>query len=157
MTERCFSPLHPAFWLATWFGSGKLGFAPGTCGSIAALPFAYAIQVSLGSQVLLAASALIFFIGWAAAAVYMRRTGQQGDPKEIVIDEVAGQWLLLSAFEPGWEGYLIALALFRVFDILKPWPVSLADRRIKGAFGVMFDDILAALIPFSAIQVIQVL
>ncbi|NBO18797.1 MAG: phosphatidylglycerophosphatase A, partial [Proteobacteria bacterium] len=69
------------------------------------------------------------------------------DPGEIVVDEVAGQWLLLSAFSATGPAYIIGFVLFRAFDIVKPWPISLADRKIHGGFGVMFDDILAGLLP----------
>lgn len=93
---------------------------------------------------MLAASAICALVGWWAASVYVRRTGID-DPKEVVIDEVAGQWLVLAAVPP--EPLFIAagFAVFRLFDIWKPWPVSLADRNVGGGLGVMLDDLLAAL------------
>lgn len=141
---------HPAKLIALWFGAGAMRHAPGTAGSLAALPFAYVIQKAGGNFALLIASLLMFFIGWWASHVYMKHVyggDMQRDPKEIVVDEVVGQWLLLSILLPSAMSYLIGFALFRFFDVLKPWPISTFDRRIKGSFGVMIDDVLAAFYP----------
>ena len=134
---------HPATIAATWFWVGLLPKAPGTWGSAAALPFAWVLMSLGGSQVLLAAAIICFFGGWWASAVYVART-QASDPSEVVIDEVAGQWLVLAAAPLDPLPYLVGFALFRLFDVWKPWPVSWADRRIGGGLGVMVDDILAA-------------
>ncbi len=139
------------WWIATWFGVGLAPKASGTFGSLAALPFAFAIQVLFGNFGLFLAAAALFFIGWWASNEYLKYYPEKHDPKEIVVDEVVGMWLLLSmpvtAFT--WQGYMISLVVFRFFDILKPFPISLADRKIKGGFGVMFDDVLAALYPLT--------
>ncbi len=137
---------HPAKLLGTWFGTGLSPKASGTMGSIAALPFAYVIQIYGGNRALLIASLIAFVVGWLASNTYLHYTDAK-DPKEIVIDEVAGQWLLLSFMFPTLHSYIVGLALFRLFDILKPWPISVADRKITNGFGVMFDDILAAVYP----------
>jgi phosphatidylglycerophosphatase A len=133
--------------LATWFGVGLFPIMSGTMGSLAALPFAWLIHVHFGRFALLAAAVVIFIIGCCASSVYLDVAGQEEDPSEIVIDEVAGMWLLLAFLFPTWESYLGGFVLFRLFDIIKPWPVSVADKNIKGGFGVMFDDTLAALYP----------
>ena len=140
---------HPLWWyIATWFGSGTAKTASGTAGSLAALPFAYVIQVTLGNFALLFASVGMFFLGWWATKQFLRYQPEKGmDPKEVVVDEVAGQWLVLSVLYPTWESYLVGFLLFRVFDVIKPWPVCWADRNIKGELGVMFDDFLAAMYP----------
>jgi phosphatidylglycerophosphatase A len=137
------------WYIATWFGSGLSPFASGTAGSLAALPFAYLIQVNFGSGALLLAALAIFFLGWWASNQYLRHRGGE-DPGEIVVDEVAGQWLLLSVLPYTWQGYLAGFLLFRLFDVIKPWPVSWADRKVKGGLGVMLDDMLAALYPAGA-------
>jgi len=137
---------HPAKLLGTWFGAGLSPKASGTAGSIAALPFACVIQIYWGSMALFIASVIAFIVGWIASNKYLHYTDAK-DPKEIVIDEVAGQWLLLSVLYPTLTSYIVGLILFRFFDILKPWPICVADRRITNGFGVMFDDILAALYP----------
>lgn len=141
---------HPARFIGTWFGVGFCPKAAGTAGSIAALPFAWVIQYYAGSIALFVASIIVFFVGWIVLNIYLRTT-DVADPREMVIDEVAGQWLLLSFLWPTWSSYLIGLALFRFFDIVKPWPVSVADRKIHGGFGVMFDDILAAVYPLTIV------
>jgi phosphatidylglycerophosphatase A len=135
---------HPAFLAATWFGCGLLPRAPGTWGSLAALPFAWGLFQWGGSGAVLAASLACFAVGWAASAIYVRRTGID-DPKEVVIDEVAGQWLVLAAVPTDPVLYAVGFAVFRVLDIWKPWPAGWADRHLEGGLGVMADDFLAAL------------
>ena len=139
------------FALATWFGVGNLPAAPGTFGSLAAVPLAWLLANYGGTPVLAAAAVAVFGIGWWASNIYVGATGIE-DPGPVVIDEVAGQWLTLLAAAPGvWWHWLAGFLLFRLFDIVKPWPVSWADRRVKGGFGVMFDDILAAIYAFASL------
>ncbi|MEE8393541.1 MAG: phosphatidylglycerophosphatase A [Rhodospirillales bacterium] len=133
----------PAILLATWFGAGLLPVAPGTWGSLAALPLAWLIQLYFGWAGLLAGAAVVFAAGVWSAGVYIRTSGQD-DPGPVVIDEVAGQWLVLVPVYPDPVLYGVGFLVFRFVDILKPWPVSWADREIKGGFGVMLDDVLAA-------------
>jgi phosphatidylglycerophosphatase A len=142
-TEKRQTLCDPAMLIATWFGAGLLPRAPGTWGSLAALPFAWLIAWAAGPPGLVAAALVLFPIGCWAAAATARRLGIH-DPAIIVIDEVAGQWLTLAAapFDP--LAYAAGFVLFRFFDVLKPWPVSWADRRIGGGLGIMLDDVLAA-------------
>ena len=137
-------------WLTvSWFGvSGYFKHARGTWGTLAALPFAYVIQISLGNIALAAAGCALFLLGVVASEKYVISTGKQ-DPGEIVIDEVAAIFMLLSFMTPNWQCYLAAFIVFRIFDVLKPWPVSVADQKIKGGLGVMVDDVLAALYPVA--------
>ncbi len=144
------------WWLATWFGSGLAPKASGTAGSIAALPFAYMIQKTGSIYSLPLATIFIFFAGWWSSNQYLKHNTGDSDPKEIVVDEVAGIWLLLCALPHSWHGYFIGFILFRFFDVLKPWPISVADRNIKGGFGVMFDDILAAIYPVIILLLVQI-
>jgi len=145
------SPLHPAFLLSTWFGCGLLPRAPGTWGSLAALPLAWMLMQWGGTMALLSAAGLCALVGWWASAVYVRRTGID-DPKEVVIDEVAGQWLVLAAVPTDPVLYVVGFGLFRLLDIWKPWPASLADRSVGGGLGVMLDDLLAALYGAAALS-----
>lgn len=130
--------------IASWFGAGFLPWAPGTWGSLAALPFAWAIIV-LGSKLWLLAAAVVVFIVGCIAADRAARDGADRDPGWIVIDEVAGQWLTLLVLPVNWLGFSIGFVLFRLFDIWKPWPVRWVERRYGGGFGIMIDDVLAAL------------
>lgn len=145
---------HPAKFIGTWFGVGLVPKAPGTFGSIAALPFAWAIESYGSHSALLIASIITFFIGWIACHLYLPYTQSQ-DPKEMVIDEVSAQWLLLSFMPQTAISFAAGLVLFRFFDIIKPWPVSLSDRKIHGGFGVMFDDTLAALYPLALFWILH--
>ena len=134
----------PATLLATWFGTGLLPKAPGTWGSLAALPIAWILQVFGGPLALAGAAILTFLLGmWATGRVIGGSMGR--DPGPVLIDEVVGQWVVLLFVPPDIALYAAGFLVFRLADILKPWPVSWADRAVKGAFGVMLDDVLAAL------------
>ncbi|HVI50309.1 MAG TPA: phosphatidylglycerophosphatase A [Candidatus Sulfotelmatobacter sp.] len=146
---------NPAILLATWFGAGLMPKAPGTWGSLAALPFAWIIMHFGGSQALAAASLIVYVVGvWAAD----RAIGVTGihDPGLVVIDEVVGQWivLLFTPLDP--LLYLVGFGLFRLFDIVKPWPVGWADRKVEGGTGVMLDDVLAGLYGLAVIEIVQI-
>jgi phosphatidylglycerophosphatase A len=131
--------------VVTWFGSGWLPGAPGTWGSLAALPFAWAILAYGGGAGTLALAALaVFALGCWTSEIAVRET-QTEDPGWIVIDEVVGQWLTLLAAPFTFFGFAAAFVLFRVFDIWKPWPIRFVDRNLKGGIGVMADDVLAAI------------
>lgn len=146
----------PSVLIATWFGVGLLPKAPGTWGSAAALIIGAAIAWAAGpyaGPVLLAAAALAFGTGIIASNRYVKAAGRD-DPSEVVIDEVAALWLVLAALPLEFVAYLIGFVLFRLFDIFKPWPVSLADRRLKGGLGIMADDVLAALYALGCLAVL---
>ncbi len=145
---------HPAVLVATFLGAGLSPLAPGTVGSLAALPFAWLIHTWLGPGALLAAAAAAFAIGWWAAGVYARAGGEP-DPGTVVIDEVAGQWLTLAAVAATPLNYAIGFALFRFFDIVKPWPASRIDRHMHGGMGIMLDDIVAAIYAGATLWVIS--
>lgn len=134
---------HPAVLIATWCGVGLIPKAPGTCGSLAALPIAWVIRVLWGVPGLAAADAVVFVVGcWAAAAI--AGASRIPDPGAVVVDEVAGQWLTLLAAPLDPLAWGLGFALFRLFDIWKPWPVGWLDRHITGGIGIMLDDVAAA-------------
>jgi phosphatidylglycerophosphatase A len=138
--------------VTTFFGVGLLRPAPGTWGSLVAVLLGWAIDRYLGFPMLVLATALVTALGfWAVGRELRDRPGD--DPGEIVIDEVAGQWIALlfpavAFWARGWEGWLpwpaplAAFVFFRLFDIWKPWLVGRADRR-GDAPGVMLDDLWA--------------
>lgn len=151
-------PLHPSTILSTWFWVGLLPKAPGTWGSLVAVIMAWFIQTGLGESgtaVLLAATIAVFFIGWWAAGHYERRKDGD-DPGEIVIDEVAGQWLACLFLPPVIGLYVAAFVLFRMFDIFKPWPVDHLDKHGTGGLGIMQDDMAAGFYVFLALQLFLV-
>ena len=137
--------------IATFGLVGMIPFAPGTFGSLAALPFGWAFAVWTGPVGLLCAAIVVFFAGLWATGVETAGAANH-DPSEIVIDEVAGQFLSLlpMAFGAVLTGSVGAtmvagFILFRLFDILKPFPVSWADN-MNSPMGVMLDDVLAGLL-----------
>ena len=130
--------------ISTLGGLGFLTAAPGTVTSVASTIIAWPIHY-YGPPYSLALSALaIFLVGCWASEHYERLTGTSDAP-EIVIDELTGLWFSLSFVPPDPLYFGIGLILFRLYDILKPWPINIVDRYVKGGFGVMLDDILAAL------------
>lgn len=145
----------PAGLLATWFGSGLLPKAPGTWGSLAALPFAWIIQYYSGAIGLSVATIIVFAIGWWAAHVFEEKAGVK-DPGAVVIDEVAGQWMVLipAGLDP--LLYLIGFGLFRLVDIFKPWPACWFDQNVHGGLGIMLDDVVAAIYAVLAIYFLQI-
>ncbi len=135
---------HPAHFIALGFGSGLAPRAPGTFGTLAALPLYWLLQSWLALPALLAVIAAGFALGIWACAVAGKNLGVS-DHGGIVWDEIVAMWLVLAFTPASWLGWLAAFGLFRFFDILKPWPIRFFDTRLKNGFGVMFDDMLAAL------------
>ncbi|THH38741.1 phosphatidylglycerophosphatase A [Aliishimia ponticola] len=147
--------------IGTVLGVGYIRPAPGTWGSLVALPWAWLLHVLGGFPLLALAIVVGFAKGWWATQV-MTRDSEDEDPSEIVIDEVIGQWIAVAALSyPAWSmgldilvlwpGWIAAFLLFRLFDIWKPGPVGWADRR-GDALGVMLDDVIAGL--FAALGII---
>ena len=144
MTEPRPSLANPAVLLATVFGIGWLPKAPGTWGSLAALPLGWWIVASGGWPALLGALLVVFAVGVWACAGYSKATGTH-DAGACVIDEVVGQWIVLLVLPLDPLFYLGGFLVFRLFDIVKPWPAGWADRNVHGGFGVMLDDVFAGL------------
>lgn len=138
--------------IATAGGAGLLRGAPGTYGTIVAMPLCYALG-RLGPAVYLGATLFVIGLGSWAAGRYCAATGKH-DNQQIVIDEVAGYLvtMALGPFSP--FGLLVGLGLFRLFDIWKPGPVRLIDRRVKGGFGVMADDLAAGVLGAAAMRLL---
>jgi phosphatidylglycerophosphatase A len=149
MPERP-SLADPRILVATGLGSGYLPFAPGTWGSLLAAALAWPIALAGGWPLLLAAALAAAVVGIAATRAYQELSGKS-DPGEVVIDEVAGQWLTLAAcpLDPVW--WIAGFLAFRAFDILKPPPANWIDRRMKSASGVMLDDLVAGLYAGAAL------
>ena len=136
---------------ATLFGVGFVRWAPGTFGSLGALLIWWALLAPLPWPVqLLVAVAYTLLSVWLTSVV-MRRYGVKDAP-EIVADEVAGMWLALLALPQSVLLALLAFSLFRVLDILKPWPIGWLDRNAPGAWGVMLDDVVAGLLTMVVLQ-----
>lgn len=146
---------HPFGWIASGLGSGFAPIAPGTVGSAAALiPWLWLRELPAWQYLAVVA---VFFVVSVWAAEWVIRTMAVDDPGVVVADEWVGQWVALFAAPAGWPWMLLGFALFRLFDVWKPWPVSLADRRLHGGFGAMFDDLLAGLYALLSVQALVLL
>lgn len=134
---------HPAHALAFGLGAGLSPVAPGTMGTVAALPL-YLLLHGLGSGPYWGLTALLFGLGvWACG--HTARALETHDDPGIVWDEIVG-YLIAMGFAPiGWEWVMAGFVVFRFFDIIKPWPIRSVDQRMGGGIGIMLDDALAAL------------
>jgi phosphatidylglycerophosphatase A len=136
--------------LSLGLGSGLSPVAPGTCGTLLAIPpYLLLAQLSLPYYllaVLLAFAAGVYLCGYTSTALGVH------DHSGIVWDEFVGFWITMIAVPPTWQWILAGFVLFRLFDIVKPWPVKVADANMKGGFGIMFDDVLAGLYALVGLQ-----
>lgn len=143
---------NPVQMLAFGFGSGLAKKAPGTMGTLAALPMYYAlmqfsVEAYLVILVLVSVSG-IWICGKAAEQIGVHDHGG------IVWDEIAGYLLTMYWVAFSWQNMLLGFVLFRLFDILKPWPINWLDRYVEGGFGIMVDDLLAGLMAAACLYFI---
>ncbi len=141
------NPLH---FLSLGFGSGLAPVAPGTFGTLAAIPL-YLLIAQLDLPYYLAIILLGFGIGVYLCGYTSTALGVH-DPSGIVWDEFVGFWITMIAVPVTWQWIAAGFVLFRVFDIVKPWPVKIADTKMTGGFGIMFDDVLAGLYALGFMQ-----
>jgi phosphatidylglycerophosphatase A len=134
---------HPAHVIALGAGAGLSPFAPGTAGTLAAFPIWWLLRGEFDPLVLLGILAALYALGVWACGVTGRNLGVS-DHGSMCWDEVVAFLLVLALTpdDPWWQA--AAFFLFRAFDVVKPWPIRQLEMRLKGGFGVMFDDILAA-------------
>jgi len=148
-----------AWAIGTFFGAGLLEPGPGTYGSIAALLLwfaaAHALQPTPASLAIgtVIAAVTATLIGIPAATIVARESGRE-DPGHVVIDEVAGQLIALIALPADWPHAILALVLFRLFDIFKPPPIRQFERLPAGT-GIMMDDVVAGLFALAAAQILM--
>lgn len=150
----------PVHLLAFGFGSGCAPVAPGTFGTVLGIPL-FLILMGLPLPLYLVATAVLFGIGCWLCGESSRLLGVHDSPG-IVFDEVVGYLMtaapLLPALhlseQPLWVGLLLAFVLFRIFDVLKPWPIRWLDRHVHGGFGIMVDDLLAGI--FGAVGLLLI-
>lgn len=145
----------PVHLLAFGFGAGLAPVAPGTFGTLVGVPLVAAswllpdlVQVGIGL--------LLILVGTWLCGESARRLGEHDHPG-IVMDEIAGFYLVMLLLPPGWWWMLAGFLLFRFFDIIKPWPIAALDRRVGGGFGIMLDDLVAALFAGLALRVAHLL
>ncbi len=150
--QKSFNLKSPVQFLALGFCSGLAPKAPGTFGTLAALPCyllcSYLPDLYLGILIILMSVIGVYLCGKTAEAVGV------DDHPAIVWDEFVGLFITLYLTELTWLTLLVGFLLFRFFDILKPWPISVADKKLHGGFGIMLDDILAGIAAFVCMQFI---
>ncbi|MFZ0744876.1 MAG: phosphatidylglycerophosphatase A [Terracidiphilus sp.] len=154
---------HKTLWawtVATFFGAGLCKPGPGTWGSLAAVLLwaAYAWLLHPGPAslfvALLAGIALSIALGVPAATIAARES-RRHDPQFVVVDEVAGQWIALLGSHANWRHALIALVLFRLFDITKPFPARQLESLPEG-WGIVFDDVAAGLYALGVASLLHI-
>ena len=138
--------------LATGLYLGKIPFAPGTFGTLLGLPVAWLFIKAGPVAYMVLTVALILFACWIAE-LHEQYTHAH-DPKEIVIDEVAGYVVAMTWLPYTWQSFLGAFLIFRFFDILKPYPINMMDQKIKGGLGTVLDDVAAGLAASIILQII---
>ncbi len=155
------------YFLAIGFGSGLSKLAPGTVGTLWAWAIFLVLDLFFNAHIWLVFIVFSFFIGIFVSNQVEKKLKKK-DPSEIVIDEIVAFWVLLFflpsfqdplvsivVFEiPDWALQLLAFIIFRFFDVLKPWPISYFEKKYSGGFGIMIDDMLAAILTLFFIAVI---
>ena len=144
---------NPIHFLALGFGSGLAPKAPGTFGTLAALPL-YFLMMNLSLPVFVALTLIITIAGFWICDIAAKDM-QVHDHGAIVWDEVAGMLITMIAAPVGLLPLVVGFVLFRFFDIIKPWPIKLLDRHVKGGFGIMIDDVLAGVFAAICLQAIH--
>jgi phosphatidylglycerophosphatase A len=142
MTSREVAFKTPSGFLAFGFGVGLAPIAPGTAGTLLAVPFVLALK-ALDDVMMWGVLAGLFVLGVWVCGQATRNLGVH-DHGGIVFDEMLGYWLTVALVPSGWPWLVAGFFLFRFFDILKPWPIGTLDRSVPGGFGIMVDDVLAA-------------
>ncbi|MDH4321004.1 MAG: phosphatidylglycerophosphatase A [Desulfobulbaceae bacterium] len=138
--------------LATGFGAGYLPKAPGTWGTLVALPIhLLLVRTTPNHYAMIMAGLIVFGILIAGSA---EKILDKADPGCVVIDEIAGMLITLIGAPLNWQAMVVGFALFRFFDILKPFPVNIADQRFHGGIGIMLDDLIAGLYGLLILQLL---
>ena len=146
---------NPVHLLSVGFGSGLAPKAPGTFGTIAALPFWYVLQFLPPAYYVLVLI-LAFMLGVYLCGATADALGVH-DHGGIVWDEFVGLWIALFMVPMHFGWILLGFALFRLFDIWKPWPIRVLDAKVHGGFGIMIDDVLAGVYAYLTLQLLYVL
>ena len=145
----------PAGLLAFGFGAGLSRFAPGTVGTVAVVPLALLLR-QLPPALFWPVLGLLFALGVGVCGAASRALGRH-DPGGIVWDEMVAYCLTVALLPLDWAWWLAAFVLFRVFDILKPWPIRWIERQAGGGLGIMLDDVLAALYAMAVLAGLRAL
>ncbi len=152
--KQAFDWRDPVHLLAFGFGAGTSPVAPGTLGTLVAIPLFLVFQ-GLSLVAYLGITVILFLVGIWICDRTSRDLGAR-DPGGIVWDEIVGYLITMISAPAGWGWMVAGFVFFRFFDILKPWPIGLIDRRVKGGIGIMLDDALAGIYGLLALQLLRV-
>lgn len=147
-----FNMTNPIHFLALGFGSGLAPKAPGTFGTLAAIPV-FLLMSGLSPLIYAVAVLAVCVSGIYICDKTAKDVGVH-DHGAIVWDEFAGFFITMFMIPVSWQSILVGFVLFRIFDIAKPWPIKIADKKLSGGFGIMFDDVLAGLISLAIMHII---
>ena len=140
--------------ISTCFGLGYISPLPGTLTSFLTVIIIWTIQTHLSLQVTILFILFVTLIGYISVE---KNTDNKNDPKEIVIDEFIGQSLVLVLLPLTYQNYILGFVFFRFFDIYKPIPIKYFEKKYQNAFGVIFDDVIAAGYALLAIYIINII
>jgi phosphatidylglycerophosphatase A len=146
---------NPVHFLAFGFGAGLSPRAPGTCGTVVAMPFVWAM-LHADWHVQLVCVLVAFIVGIYICGASARRLGVH-DHSGIVWDEITGFAVTMIGMEPSWSLMCAGFLLFRFFDVVKPWPIREADHRLSGGLGIMLDDVLAGVFSWAILNATKLL
>jgi phosphatidylglycerophosphatase A len=140
--------------LATFFGVGNIPFAPGTFGTLAAIPLCL-VFMKMGAWFYMGFTIFLIPISIISADLYEKDLGEgHHDLPQVVIDEVVGFLITMTWLPITWKSFLAGFILFRILDILKPFPIGMMDKKIPGGLGVVADDVAAGIIANILLQII---
>lgn len=144
---------RPVAFIAFGFGSGLSPIAPGTAGTVAAVPLYLALSL-LPLDLYLIVVALAAVVGVFICDFAAKALGVHDHPG-IVFDEFVGFWVSMALAPRHWAWCLAGFVIFRIFDAAKPWPISWLDRRVDGGFGIMLDDVVAGLATLACLLALE--
>ena len=140
--------------IRTFFGLGYISPFPGTLASLVTIFIIWLIQNEFGIQITIIC---LIFLTLIASIAIENDSDKRNDPKEIVIDEVIGQSLVLIFLPLTYKDYILGFIFFRFFDIYKPFPIKFFEQKYQNSFGIIFDDIIAAVYALLTIYIINII
>lgn len=153
-TKPAFDLSQPVQFLALGFGSGLAPKAPGTFGTLAAIPVFLLLIILMPTPLPYAITVIV--MGVAGIYICGKAADDVGvhDHPAIVWDEFVGFFITMFMVPVSWQSILVGFLLFRLFDIVKPWPISFIDKKMTGGLGIMFDDVLAGMFALAIMHLI---
>lgn len=140
----------PFWWVSTWFGVGFSPKAPGTFGTLAAIPLAL-LTMWAGAFLHMGITFVLLMVGIFTCDLYEKKLGGH-DHQEMVVDEVVGFLITMTWLPMTWQSFVAGFLLFRLLDIWKPFPIRYIDKKVQGGIGVMVDDVAAGVIANILLQ-----